>query len=146
MTKHTGLTPKREKFAQVVASGKNPAEAYRIAYDAENMMPATIRKRAGELAANGAVRGRIEKLRAPIVEKAQMTLESHLADLEILRDMAAKAEQMSAAIAAEVARGKAVGLYIDRKEHTGPGGGPIQSVSLTPGEFARIAAEVAGKV
>lgn len=140
------ITPKREKFAQAVASGKNHGEAYRMAFDAGNMKAETIRKRASELASHGDVRGRIEELRAPIAEKAQITLESHLADLKSLRNMAAKAEQMSAAIAAEVARGKAVGLYIDRKEHTGPGGGPIQSVSLTPGEFARIAAEVAGKV
>jgi len=40
----------------------------------------------------------------------------------------------------------ALGVPTDNKSITGPGGGPIQSVSLTPGEFARIAAEVAGKV
>lgn len=31
-------------------------------------------------------------------------------------------------------------------QHTGPGGGPIQSVSMTPDEFRAIAADVAGRV
>jgi len=142
-----GLTPKREKFAQAVASGKNPSEAYRIAYDAGGMKPETVRKRAGELAANGVVRGRIEALRAPAVEAVGITLESHLRDLLALRNLAAKKDQLSAAIAAEVARGKASGVIApERREHTGPGGGPLQSVSLSPAEFARIAAEVAGRV
>jgi phage terminase small subunit len=108
------LTPKREKFAQAVASGKNHGEAYRMAFDAANMKPETIRKRASELAARGDVRGRIDELRAPIVEKAQITLESHLADLKSLRNIAAKEKQFSAAIAAEIARGKAAGVSVER--------------------------------
>lgn len=118
MTK-TGLTPKREKFAQAVASGKNPSEAYRAAFDAGNMQAETIRKRASELAKNGDIRGRLEALRAPAVEAVGITLESHLRDLLALRNLAAKKEQMSAAISAEIARGKVCGLYVDRVEHTG---------------------------
>ena len=140
------LTPKQEKFAREVASGKTQADAYRAAYSAGKMADKTVIEAASRLMADSNISARVEVIRKPITERAQITLESHLADLKSLRNMAAKAEQMSAAIAAEVARGKAVGLYIDRKEHTGPGGGPIQSVSLTPGEFARIAAEVAGKI
>ena len=140
------LTPKQEKFAREVASGKTQADAYRAAYSSGKMTDKTTIEKASRLMAQGNIRARVAEIQKPITERAQITLESHLADLKSLRNMAAKAEQMSAAIAAEVARGKAVGLYIDRKEHTGPGGGPIQSVSLTPGEFARIAADVAGKV
>ena len=114
MTK-TGLTPKREKFAQAVASGKNHGEAYRIAFDAGNMKPETIRKRASELAAKGDVRGRIEALREPAVEKVGITLESHLRDLLSLRNLAAKEKQMSAAISAEIARGKAAGVVAAEK-------------------------------
>ena len=88
-----GLTPKREAFALAVASGKNHGEAYRLAFDAGNMKAETIRKRASELACNGDVKGRIEELRAPIAEKAQITLESHLRDLLKLRNQAAKEKQ-----------------------------------------------------
>lgn len=37
--------------------------------------------------------------------------------------------------------GKVIPLQV-----TGPGGGPVQTVSMTPGEFREIAAEVAAKV
>ena len=52
---------------------------------------------------------------------AQITLQSHLDDLKGLRNMATKASQYSPAISAEVARGKASGLYIEKIQatHTG---------------------------
>jgi hypothetical protein len=56
------LTPKREKFAQAVASGMTKADAYRHAYNAENMADSTIWSRASELAADGKVSGRIKAL------------------------------------------------------------------------------------
>jgi len=45
------LTPKQEKFAQSVASGKSQADAYRMAYNAENMKDETVWARASELMA-----------------------------------------------------------------------------------------------
>ena len=110
------LTPKQEKFAQEVASGKTQADAYREAYDAQNMKDATIWKRASELMNDGEVTGRIAELREPVVKEAQMTLKSHLEDLQKLRNMAVKAEQYSAAITAEIARGKAAGIHIEKSE------------------------------
>ena len=56
------LTPKQEKFAQAVASGMTQADAYRHAYNAENMTDSTIWSRASELAADGKVSGRIKAL------------------------------------------------------------------------------------
>jgi hypothetical protein len=141
------LTPKREKFAQAMASGKNPGEAYRLAFDAGNMKPETIRKRASELAANGDVKGRVGALRAPAVEAVGITLESHLRDLLSLRNLAAKEKQLSAAITAEVARGKAAGVVIDKAtlELTGKGGMPLAVTSVTPEQYRQIALEVASK-
>ena len=75
-----------------------------------------------------------------------LTLEQHVAELARLRKQAESVEQFSAAVKAEELRGKACGLYVERKEHTGPGGGPIQTVSMTPAEFRKIALELAGKV
>ena len=140
------LTPKQEKFAREVASGKTQADAYRAAYSAGNMTDKTVIEKASRLMAQGNIRARVGEIQKPITERAQITLESHLADLKSLRNMAAKEKQIAAAISAEVARGKVCGYYVERKEHTGPGGGPIQSVSMTAAEFARIAAEVAAKV
>jgi hypothetical protein len=49
-------------------------------------------------------------------EKDAISLETHLATLHDLREEAKDQGQISAAITAEVHRGKAGGLYIDRRE------------------------------
>lgn len=123
------LTPKQEAFAQAVASGKSQAEAYRMAFDAKKMKPETVHKRASELMTSGEVPGRVAELRKPIAEKAQITLESHLRDLMMLRNIAVKEKQISAAISAEIARGKAAGVHVEKSEVTGANGGPIRVVA-----------------
>jgi hypothetical protein len=45
-----GLTPKQRKFAEGLANGLSQADAYRNAFDAENMAPETIRNKASLLA------------------------------------------------------------------------------------------------
>lgn len=65
------------------------------------------------------VEARIAELRAAVVEKCNITLEQHLADLKRLRDKAEQDTKWQAAISAEVNRGKAAGLYVDRVEHSG---------------------------
>jgi phage terminase small subunit len=142
------LTPKREAFAAAVASGLNQSDAYRKAFNAEAMKATTINCKASILMSDGNVRARVEELRAPIAQKAGITLESHLETLERLRDEALEARQFSAAITAEVARGKAAGVAVDKTslELTGKGGGPVQSVTMSPAEFRKIAEAVAAKV
>jgi phage terminase small subunit len=110
------LTPKQERFAQLVASGENLSDAYRQAYDASGMKPASVNRSAKEVIDNPKIAARVEELRKPIVERAQITLETHLRDLMMLRNMAVKEKQISAAIAAEVARGKASGVHVEKSE------------------------------
>ena len=113
-----GLTAKQEAFAQAVASGKNQSEAYREAYDAGKMKPSSVNVNASKLMADTNIAQRVKELRAPAAERAQLTLESHLRDLLILRNAAAKDGQFSAAIAAEIARGKASGVHVERSAQT----------------------------
>jgi phage terminase small subunit len=114
------LTPKREAFAQAVASGMSQADAYRAAFSVKpTTKPETVQQSASRLMADPIVSARVAEIRKPIVKRAQITLESHLADLQMLRDRALEAEQYSAAISAEVSRGKASGLYTDKVEHSG---------------------------
>lgn len=111
------LTPKQEKFAQCVASGMSQADAYRNAFDVrEGTKDKTCQEAASRLMADSKVSARVSEIRKPIVQKAQITLESHLEELKILRELAKDASQLNAAISAEVSRGKASGLYIDRSE------------------------------
>jgi hypothetical protein len=113
------LTPQQEKFAQAVASGMNQSDAYRESYNVRKTTKIeSINNSAYKLMIDPDIKARVEELRAPIVKAAQLTLEAHLNDLKGLRNMATKAEQYSAAISAEVARGKAAGLYVDNVKAT----------------------------
>ncbi len=113
------LTPKQEKFCLVYMETGNASEAYRQSYNAGKMASETINRNAKDLLDNSKIATRLKELRAPAIEKAQITLECHLNDLKTLRDKADAAEKYGPAIAAEVARGKASGLYIEKVEHTG---------------------------
>jgi hypothetical protein len=57
-----GLTPKQAKFAANLAEGMSQAEAYRGAYDAENMAPETIHAHASRLAKRDKVAARVDAL------------------------------------------------------------------------------------
>ena len=105
------LTAKQELFCEEVVSGKTQAEAYRIAYSAQDMKDKTIWSKASELMTNGKVTGRIEELRAPVIKEAQLTLKAHLDDLLEIREHAVEDRNWSAAVSAETARGKAAGLH-----------------------------------
>lgn len=113
------LTPKQEAFCLEYMRTSNASEAYRKAYSTSNMKDATINREAHELLLNRKVTARLAEMRAPALEAAQITLAQHLKDLKELRDKAASAEKYGPAIAAEVNRGKASGLYVEKIEHTG---------------------------
>ena len=93
------LTAKQEAFAQAVASGKTQADAYRCAFDAENMKAETIHKRASELMDNGEVAGRVAHLKSALATKALWTREmSVLALADIAHGIEARANEKVAAI------------------------------------------------
>jgi len=57
----------------------------------------------------------IGELRAEVQEKYGVNFERHVSELAKIRDQALKKGAWSAAVNAEVARGKAGGLYVDQK-------------------------------
>ena len=57
----------------------------------------------------------ISELREEMQKKYEVTFENHIAELAKLRDESRGKGAWSAAINAEVARGKAAGLYVDQK-------------------------------
>ena len=121
------LTPKQEAFALAYLETGNASEAYRRAYDAEGMKPESVNRAAKEVLDNPKIAARLEALRAPVREAAQITLKQHLDDLKRLRDLAEASEKYGPAIQAEVARGKASGLYVEKTEVTGKDGSPLLS-------------------
>ena len=110
------LSEKQMKFAELLVYNegrKSPAEcAYEAGYTTRP------RQAASELRnpkLSPMVVKYIGELRAEIQEKYGITLEKHLGELAKLRDDSRTKGAWSAAINAEVARGKAGGLYVDQK-------------------------------
>ena len=108
------LTAKQEKFCTEFVQCGNAAEAYRHAYSAGKMKPETVWSNASRLLGNSKVKARVQELQYAAAQKAQVTLEGHLEALRRLRDLAVEEGQFSAAITAEISRGKAAGLYTDK--------------------------------
>ncbi len=114
------LTAKQEAFAQAVASGLNQSDAYRKAFNPKkNIKLDTVNQMASRVMANIKVASRVVELRRPAVEEVGLTLAQHLRDLKALRDKADASEKYGPAVAAEVSRGRAAGLYVEKVEHSG---------------------------
>lgn len=109
------LTAKEDKFCIEHVNGLNASDAYRAAYNTAKMKAETVNRKAFDMLKKGKIRARIEELKKPIIEKAQLTFGAHLDRLENLSKAAEKAEQFSAAINAEIHRGKASGFYDSSK-------------------------------
>ena len=108
------LTQKQENFCAEFIKCGNAAEAYRRSYNAKKMQDVSVWNASSRLMADSKIAERIQELRDAAAKEAQVTLEGHLNKLAELRDMAVEEGQFSAAITAEVSRGKAAGLYTER--------------------------------
>lgn len=115
----SSLTQKQEAFAVAYVASSNASEAYRKAYNAAGMAAATVNRKASELLAHGLITARVEALRKPVADAAQLTLGKHMSDLLELRNRAANEGKLDAAIKAEIARGRAAGLYSEKVEVSG---------------------------
>lgn len=104
------LTIKQETFCQKYVETGNASEAYRLAYDADGMKPATVNKRAGELFANGAITGRITELRGVVQAVHGVTVASLITELEEARQVAKGREQGAAMVSATMGKAKLAGL------------------------------------
>jgi len=110
------LTAKQEGFCLAYLATCNASEAYRQAYSAQAMAPASVNRAAKAAMDNPKITARLAELRAPVRAAAGLTLKTHLTALKKLRNKAEAAKQFSAAVAAEVARAKAAGLLTEKIE------------------------------
>ena len=112
-----GLTPRQDLFARLVAEGKSQADAYREAYPkSQKWTDRAVWVKASALANSDKVAVRVSNLRQEAQERSVLTLETHLNELELLREMAKEQGNLNAAIQAEISRGKATGLYVTKVE------------------------------
>lgn len=123
----------QEKFAQEIVKGKSQAEAYRIAYPkSRNWKEKTLYNRASELMANGEVAGRVDELRAPVVQKVQVTAEYVLGTIMEVVEVSRQIKQApdgsdvmvdpGAALKGSELLGKHLKLFTDKQETLLTGG------------------------
>lgn len=88
------LTIKQEKFAQGLFAGLSQREAYKQAYDAENMKDNTIDKMAHELANNPKVATRVKELTDELKERSIISVEWVLNNLKTVAERCMQAEPL----------------------------------------------------
>ncbi len=113
------LTVKEERFAQLLAMADiSQTAAYIDAGYSPTQLRKTLWEKASVLAHKDKVRATVDEIRATARDKAAITLEKHLRDLDdigkaaIAKDNPTK--NYGAAVHAEICRGKAAGLYVKR--------------------------------
>ena len=112
------LTAKQEAFAQAIVSGLSQADAYRAAYNASAMKPATVQNKAHILMKNGEVRARVVALRAPVIAKVQYGLLEAMNEAQEAFAVSKARDNGAAMVAAVMLRARLNGLLVDRKEVT----------------------------
>lgn len=114
------LTQKQENFCLAYIETGNASEAYRSAYNAENMKSETIHVKACELLKKGNVAVRLDELRTKAIKRNEITVDDLVKELERARiaALAAGTVQASAAISATMGKAKLLGFGIEKVDLT----------------------------
>jgi phage terminase small subunit len=110
------LTPKQEAFACAYVETGNASEAYRRAYNAENMKPESVWRKACEVLDNVKVAARAAELQALAAERCIVTVASLTQELEEARALALQEAQASAAVSASMGKAKLHGLIVEKRD------------------------------
>ena len=121
------LPPKRQRFVEEYLKDLNATKAALRAGYSEK----TAQEQGSQLLSNLMVQAAIQEGQKAVSERNGLTQDAVLDKLRELRDGAQAAEQFSAAIKAEELRGKQIGMFVDRKELSGPGGGSIDITAMS---------------
>ena len=110
------LTSKQEHFAQLVSRGETLTDAYRSAYDAENMKPSSVWVEACKLNQNPNVALRVDALTADIAARKQTEDERlRMFVVEQLKQEAMNAQSDGARVQALTALGRTCGAFEDKQ-------------------------------
>ena len=121
------LTPKQEAFCQAHIETGNASEAYRRAYNAENMKPETVHRTAKEMLDNPKISARLEELMAGHLERHKLTVDTVLEGLLKEARHDGDGSTHSARVQAWTQLGKHLAMFTDKQELTGKDGGPIET-------------------
>lgn len=110
------LTPKQERFAQVWFATGNKSEAYRQAYNAENMTDAAIASKAYEVSVNGEVTVRFAELQKAAQDRNDTTVDTLDAMFKEAFEVGRTIKNPSAMVAAASGLAKLHGLNAPEKQ------------------------------
>lgn len=115
------MTSRQFEFCNLYLDPKvgGAVNAYRRAYSPKNSSDETVARNVARLLKNPLVDEYIAMRRKDAAEKSGLTLQGHLDRLDEIARLAIENNQLSAAVTAEVSRGKAAGLYKDKREVDG---------------------------
>ncbi len=138
------LTDKQNAMLrEYVRNGRQVLKAYQHAYK-NNMAEKTAEVAAFKCMQTNSMRLALAEIEKVAAQECGINLAVHLRDLKGLRDKAEQARQFSAAISAEVARGKAAGLYVQRVEVTGKDGAPVGVTDVPLDDYLKAREKVLG--
>lgn len=112
------LTIKQEKFCMVYVETGNASEAYRQAYNCENMKEATINRNAKMMIDDNKISTRVKELKSGHTKRHELTIDDLVKQLEEARQVALALEnpQCSAAISATMGTAKLLGLVVEKTD------------------------------
>ena len=112
------MTPKQEQFARLYVETGNASEAYRQAYNADNMKPETVTNEAYKLLQDPDISAMVDGLKEEARQRHAVTVDDLLSELEQARAaaLAAPTPQSSAAVSATMGKAKMLGLLVDKAE------------------------------
>lgn len=113
------ITDKEHKFIMAIMDGMNNSDAYRHAYDCDGSSDRTIWGNASKVRNSAKVVAWLTHLRTTASADITVTRESHLRELERIKEMALANGNYGAASQCEVHKGKVIGAYVERVEVTG---------------------------
>jgi len=112
------LTSKQLSFVEGIRQGKTATDAYKAAYDCENMSPKSIWAESGKMKVNPTIAPWLSYVQRETITAANYTHEQFLAELEELRELSVKSGNMGAAVNATVNKGKSAGHMTEKQEIT----------------------------
>ena len=112
------MTPKQEQFARLYVETGNASEAYRQAYNADNMKPETVTNEAYKLLQDPDISAMVDGLKEEARQRHAVTVDDLLSELEQARAaaLAAPTPQSSAAVSATMGKAIMLGLLVDKAE------------------------------
>lgn len=104
------LTLKQQKFCRAYVETGNASEAYRRAYDTENMSGSTVNNEAYKLLQRPDITARIAEIELQAAERHKISVDSLIAELEEARQLARETLNPTALQSATMNKAKLLGL------------------------------------